>query len=236
VQSPPSAARPAHRVSSSRRHLERFAQAAADSVPAGALVLDAGAGDAPYAPLFSDKRYETADFTQGDRPYVQPTYVCDLASIPVEDCRFDLVFCSQVLEHVPRPSEVIAELTRVLKPGGRLWLSAPLFYDEHEQPYDFHRYTQFGLKHHLEGAGLEVEHLAWLEGYLGTLGYQLRMAASALPRDAASWGGSRIWPKAARAASPLLRWLGARLDHFDEQHPATSSGMPKNYIVVARRN
>ena len=41
----------------------------------------------------------------------------------------------------------------MLKPGGTLWLTAPLFYAEHERPYDYFRYTQFGLRHLLEREG-----------------------------------------------------------------------------------
>ena len=114
------------------------------------------------------------------KKYRQPDYVCDLVAIPVEDARFDHVVCTQVLEHLPEPLRVIAELGRVLKPGGTLWLSAPLFYAEHEKPYDFFRYTRTAWAL-LEDAGFEVGEIAWLEGYFGTLSYQVRVAGRALP-------------------------------------------------------
>ena len=63
--------------------------------------------------------------------------------IPVDDGHFDRVICNQVLEHVPEPEKAVAELYRVLKPGGRIFLSAPLFFAEHQKPYDFFRYTLF---------------------------------------------------------------------------------------------
>jgi SAM-dependent methyltransferase len=128
---------------SSREYLAEFAQRAADSVPAGSLVLDAGSSpDAPYFSRFGKHRYESAEM-QGESANI--TYVCDLTSIPVEDERFDIVLCTQVLEHVPYPQQVLRELRRVLKPGCRLWLSTPLFYEEHMQPHDFFRYTRYGL-------------------------------------------------------------------------------------------
>src|SRR5215470_12370346 len=122
---------------SSRIHLERFVLAAAASVAPGARILDAGAGDGGYRQHFTHVDYESADFMQVDKPYAHDiTYVGDLADLPVEDARFDLVLLTQVLEHLSEPVAVLAELRRVLKPGGRLWGSSPLFYEEHEQPYD----------------------------------------------------------------------------------------------------
>src|SRR3712207_2554853 len=174
---------------SSRAYLRRFLERAAQSIQPGQLVLDAGAGRAPYRDLFAHARYETADFLAvRGKKYVQPDYVCDLAAIPVADARFDHVVLTQVLEHIPEPARVLAELHRVLKPGGTLWLTAPLFYAEHERPYDFFRYTQFGLRRLLEGAGFQVAEIDWMEGYLGTLSYQARVMSKSLPATPEAYG------------------------------------------------
>ena len=202
------------------------------------LVLDAGAGDCRYEQSFSKHRYESADFCQVDKAYSDVTYVCDLRAIPVEDDRYDLVFCSQVLEHLPEPSEVLAELFRVLKPGGKLWLSAPLFFPEHEQPYDFYRYTQFGFSHLLKKSGFEVEELGWLEGYFGTLSFQFRAAALHLPTLPKHYGGGLIgWlcVPAVLVLKPLFLMLGAAFAHLDLRKIHDESGMCKNYRVVARK-
>lgn len=209
-------------MNSSRVYLDRFAERAAKSVPPGALVLDAGAGEGPYRHHFDHAVYEAADFQQvPGKAYSGNHYVCDLAAIPVADDRFDLVLCSQVLEHIPEPLEVLKELRRVLKPGGLIWASAPLFYEEHEQPYDFYRYTQFGLRRLFEEAGFRDIEIDWLEGYLGTVSYQLDVAARATE-------GRGRW----RHAGPLLRKASELAARADVRHRLTGVGHPKNYTLV----
>jgi ubiquinone/menaquinone biosynthesis C-methylase UbiE len=73
----------------------------------------------------------------------------------------DAVLSTQVLEHVADPLSVLAEFFRVLKPDGRLWLTAPFVWYLHEEPYDYYRFTSHGLRFLLERAGfieIEVNH------------------------------------------------------------------------------
>jgi len=182
-------------------------------------VLDAGAGRAPYRHLFDHVTYETADFVQVSRKkYTEIDHVCDLTKIPVPDETYDLVLSTQVLEHVPEPVAVLREFHRVLKPGGQAWLSAPLFYAEHEKPFDFHRYTQFSWRWMAADSGFRVEVLDWLEGYYGTLAYQASMGAHVLP------GRWVLW----RVVLALL----ARHMTKAEMRRKIKVGMPKNYCVV----
>lgn len=210
-------------MNSSRVYLDRFAQRAGESVQANGRVLDAGAGEGPYRHHFAHAAYEAADFQQvPGKTYSGNHYVCDLAEIPVEDGRYDLVFFSQVLEHIPEPAAVVAELRRVLRPGGRIWASAPLFYEEHEQPFDFYRYTQFGLRRLFEQAGFKDLEIDWMEGYLGTVSYQLDVAARATD-------GAGRW----RHAGPALRKLSELAAKGDLRWKITDLGHPKNYTLVA---
>jgi SAM-dependent methyltransferase len=224
---------------SSRTYLHRFLERAGEAIEPGRRVLDAGAGDAPYRKLFSHAEYETADFLAvKGKKYREPDYVCDLAKIPVEDERFDHVLLTQVLEHLPEPATVLAELNRVLKPGGTLWLTAPLFYAEHERPYDFYRYTRYGLAHLLESAGFAVREVEWMEGYLGTLSYQAKLLSRSLPASRADYGGglrgvalacgAKLSKRAARHAANGLASLDLRYKFVDK-------GLPKNYQVVAAK-
>jgi SAM-dependent methyltransferase len=131
-------------LNSSRVHLERFMRAAAESLPTGALVLDAGAGDCPYRHLFRHTRYDAVDWGTTPKEYGTLRFICELTAIPVGPDHYDGVICTQVLEHVREPVAVLRELHRVMKPGGTLWLTVPFFYDEHEVPYDYFRYTRYG--------------------------------------------------------------------------------------------
>ena len=226
-------------LNSSRVYLLDFARRAAASIPPGAAVLDAGAGKTPYKSLFEHAHYESADFCQvDDKAYGEITYVCDLAHIPVTDNKYDLVLLTQVLEHVPEPRPVLQELYRIIKPGGALWLTAPLYYEEHDIPYDFYRYTQYGLSHLMNTTGFKIEELTWLEGYYGTLSHQLINAYRALPLKPREYGGG-IGGILASMTAVLLRPTFAGLSMFysrlDVRHKYTAKGQCKNYTVVAKK-
>jgi ubiquinone/menaquinone biosynthesis C-methylase UbiE len=225
-------------VNSSRVHLLNYNRQFAADVPGGAFVLDAGAGSGPYRELFAHARYESADFRQPRKAYAPTTYVCDLAAIPVENARFDFIMLNQVLEHLPEPKAVLRELNRVLKKGGRMICSAPLFYEEHQTPYDFYRYTQFAHRHLFNDTGFRIDRLEWLEGYFGTVAYQLETAARYLPvrprAIAPGVLGYVVCPLA--AALKLMFALTAILFYrVDIQAPSKGGGFPKNYVVFATK-
>lgn len=224
-------------VNSSRKYLYDFVSEAAASLSKGALVLDAGAGDSLYKSLFSEMIYESADFCQVQKEYSKVTYVCDLANIPVEDNRYDMVLLTQVLEHIPEPKNVLKEIHRILKPKGEIWLSAPLFYQEHEIPFDFYRYTQFGFKHLLQSANLTVKKIEWVEGYYGTLSYQLATSAKALPRNPKYYGGGIIGYFTSIIVlylKPLFFILSILFSRLDIREKYISPlGYCKNYAIVA---
>lgn len=153
-----------------RRSIAAFVARAAQETPAGARVLDAGAGDAPYAELFRHCEYMTSDWAgslhEGAR---NADVVAPLDDLPLDDGSFDAILNTQVLEHLPDPSGALAELRRVLLPGGRLWLTAPLVWPLHEEPYDYFRYTSHGLRALLEGAGFEDIEIEPRTGYFATM-------------------------------------------------------------------
>jgi SAM-dependent methyltransferase len=207
-------------VNMSRIHLDGFAaEAGASAAGDDFVVLDAGAGSMPYRKHFEHVRYEAADFRAA--PGID--YVCDISSVPVEDGRFDLVLASQLLEHVKSPIAVLREFHRILKPGGTVWITAPLFYQEHMLPHDYYRYTRPAWRMMARRAGFEIDSLEWLEGYYGTLSYQLHVAYKALPRSM----------RATRLGLLHLSRRFARLEARERYTP--KSGQPKNYRVVLRK-
>lgn len=108
-------------------------------------VLDYGAGNSPYRQYISCDRYVTADVSQnlaGDIEHLLVPGEC----LAVDTASFDAVLLLDVLEHVPDPDFVLGEIRRLLAPNGRLFISAPFMYREHETPYDFARYTVFGMR------------------------------------------------------------------------------------------
>lgn len=114
-------------------------------------VLDVGCGDRPYEKLVAAQAYVGLEIdTPESRARGKADAYYDGRSFPFKDGDFSAVICNQVLEHVFEPEAFMAEIARVLKDGGRLLLTVPFVWDEHEQPRDYARYSSFGLKALLE--------------------------------------------------------------------------------------
>lgn len=108
-------------------------------------VLDVGAQYCPYYPLFQDKCESYTSLDVLDTPIVD--IVCNAEEMQLDDCCFDLVLCTQVLEHVQNPQRVLDECYRVLKPGGLLIATAPSIFPEHGYPGDFWRFMPDGFRY-----------------------------------------------------------------------------------------
>lgn len=120
-------------------------------------LLDVGCGSMPYRELFQVAGYIGLDIdseTARQRGMADVFY--DGTRFPFGDGEFQAVLCNQVLEHVFHPDEFVREIHRVLAPGGRLLLTVPFVWDEHEQPFDFARYSSFGLQALLARSGFQV--------------------------------------------------------------------------------
>ncbi len=222
----------------SRIRIREYNAGFARNVKPGMLVLDAGAGKAPYRDLFAHARYESADFVAAEGNEHAHTYVCDLTAIPVEDARFDRVVCNQVLEHVPDPKAVLAELARVTKDQGRIICTCPFFYPQHMRPHDYYRYTDQALRTLFAGAGFAVQSVEWVEGYFATVGLQFELMGRFLPRRVGAdrtgwkWWLAGLGLRAVRVGAPMLAGFFYQLDR---RWKFTGKGFPKNYVVIARR-
>ncbi|SEF99026.1 class I SAM-dependent methyltransferase [Parabacteroides chinchillae] len=116
-------------------------------------LLDIGCGNKPYA-SYLEKYVDTiygCDFVQSDEGNVD--LVCDAINIPLDDESFDTIISTQVLEHVYDTRKCVSESYRLLKPGGTYIISVPFVWPVHLAPYDYHRFTKFGINKYLEEAG-----------------------------------------------------------------------------------
>jgi len=138
-----------------RRQLYRAISDVAPRI--GGRLLDVGCGQKPYQHLFRFSEYLGLELdTPDNRQSKKADCYYDGRTIPFPACSFDGVICNQVLEHVFEPEHFLSEILRVLKPDGVLLLTVPFVWDEHEQPWDFARYSSFGLKSLIERRGFKV--------------------------------------------------------------------------------
>jgi SAM-dependent methyltransferase len=131
-------------------------------------VLDLGSGEAPYARLFQHRRYVTADL------FAAADVRCDATILPFPSQAFDLVLCTEVLEHVPDPDATLREIRRVLVDRGALILTTPLTWGVHAV-HDYHRWTESGLVRLLARHGFHVDRVRTRGGIFLALGALLLM-------------------------------------------------------------
>ena len=123
----------------------------AKNIPNGSKVLDIGAGGCPHKNKFSHCKYFSQDFVQLSDSQIQNhtgygkiDFVSDILNIPVPDKSFDVILCTEVIEHIPDPISAIKEISRILKPGGSLLITAPLQSGLHQEPFHFYGgYTKY---------------------------------------------------------------------------------------------
>jgi SAM-dependent methyltransferase len=120
-----------------------------------------------------------------------PTQWFDGVKIDKPDRSVDAVLCTQVLEHAELHEELLGEIFRVLKPGGEFIVTVPFVYEEHEQPFDFRRWTSFGFAKELEEAGFRDLHLEKLTCGLRAIvtlsNQQICKFLSKIPAAASLW-------------------------------------------------
>jgi SAM-dependent methyltransferase len=152
--------------------IRKFVEFASHQVKPSDIILDAGSGKQQYRKCFSHARYESTDIEQ--LPNYEHDFICSLDNIPKSDNTYNAVLCTQVLEHVDFPQKVINEIYRVLKPGGRLFLSAPQGARVHSEPYHFFNFTKYGLASLFEQSGFDIIFIRANGGVFWNLGKMIR--------------------------------------------------------------
>jgi len=208
------------------REITRSLESARDAfLRPGARMLDVGCGVQPYFPLFARvaSEYDGTDVEPGPRV----TYVSSVESLPIPDARYDVVLCTQVLEHVRHPQQALLEMTRVLAPDGHLFLTTHGVYPFHPYPGDYWRWTQQGFEAMFEETdGLELVSLVPHGGY----GSTVALLIGRFMRDAARKAGV---PRLGAAPISVLNMLGLGADRV---LPAgIKAALVPNFLAVGRR-
>jgi SAM-dependent methyltransferase len=122
-------------------------------------LLDMGCGHIPFYDTYRSLVSENVCIDWSNTLHVNPflDHVLDLASpLPFADSSFDTVLLTDVLEHIAEPQKVMSEISRLLRSGGKLILGVPFLYWIHEEPHDYHRYTEFALRRFADLSGLRT--------------------------------------------------------------------------------
>lgn len=180
----------------------------AEAPRARGRLLDVGCGHRPYEPYFRPyvDRYVGLEFPVTSGVRKGDVHGSSLA-LPFADASFDTVVSFQVLEHVTDPQDMISECVRVLRPGGRLVVTANFQWGLHEEPHDYFRFSRYGFELLLQRAGGADVTVRPMAGAWVTTGQRI---AYALHRH------TRRWPATLRV--PLLggvQWCAAQLDRLD---------------------
>jgi SAM-dependent methyltransferase len=150
------------------------------AIPAGLRILDAGAGELRNKQLCAHLVYLSQDVCQyegaGDARGLQTgkwdtskiDLVCDIVNVPEPDGAFDVVLCSEVFEHLPDSLKALDEFSRLLKPGGKLIITAPFASLVHFAPYHYATgFSRYWFEYHLPARNFKVQELTpngdWFE-------------------------------------------------------------------------
>ena len=193
-------------------------------VHAGGDLLDLGCGKAPlyaaYAPFVAE--ITCVDWAPGE--YIDQAH--DLSQpLPFERERFDTIILSDVLEHMPEPDALWREMTRVLRPGGKVIMNVPFYYSVHAHPHDYYRYTNFALERFVKINALDLICLEPVGGIVEIVADLFAKALSKLPL---------VGPPLAMATQFVVGTfgrtrLGAKVARVSSRH------FPFGYFMIARR-
>lgn len=152
--------------------IDRFMRFASALIKPSDRLLDAGAGTRPYRKYFCHSNYESTDITEptGAGLGKKHTFICNLEKIPAPKEHYDAVINTQVLEHVKNPQKAINEFYRILKYGGKLFLTAPQGLNLHGAPHHYFNFTKYGLEQLFKNAGFNIEFIKPRGGAFWLLG------------------------------------------------------------------
>lgn len=207
--------------------LVKFSSGFADN----STIIDVGAGQSELEMFFESASYIAFDLGVGDDEwdFSQLDVKCDVQSLPIRDSVADAALNLWVMEHVPAPQLMVNEMFRILKPGGKIFLIVPFTMHEHQQPYDFYRYTRFGVKHLFETAGFANVEVYSDSSTEFAAAHEAHKWLSALSRMLTMQDEQRKNVDQALAITEALMIATA------EQFPAKTGGFALNWICTAEK-
>ncbi len=158
-----------------------------DKIPAGQTILDAGAGELKYNKFCNHLKYTSQDFGkydgQGNQIGLQTEewdntkldIVSDITKIPIANASFDNIMCIEVLEHLPEPIKAIKEFSRILKPNGKLIITAPFCSLTHFAPYYYSNgFSKYWYEKILKENNFEISEIKFNGNYFEYLAQEIR--------------------------------------------------------------
>lgn len=195
------------------------------------VLYDLGAGESPYRDFFlryADK-YVTVDWSKSYHD-IKADFMADLNEpLPIDAGAADTVVSLSVLEHLREPQIMLNEAFRILKSGGNVVLQVPWQWWIHEAPYDYFRYTPYGLEYLFKKAGFVNIKIEPQAGFFTMMTLKVNYFSLRFIRGP--------WPLRKTIAVLFSFWwyVGQRiapvLDKFDRNWSLEASG----YFLTARK-
>ena len=215
-----------HILNFSQKSTEDFIiKTAKEEIRPGSKILDIGAGSIKYKKYFNNCEFKTQDFKQ----YGGIDYVSDITKIPVPDQSFDVIICTEVLEHVIRPDLGIAEISRILKPGGIAYITTPFQSGVHHLPHYHSGFSEFWYKHYLEKYRFSDVEIKAKKGFFVFYGQETLRGSILILKSKKWW----LYPLAIIGILfvPLFFWLDRfNFDKYGDSYKATIG-----YLVKAKK-
>ena len=194
-------------------------------------LLDVGCGRMPYrAEIIAGSavsEYVGLDLERAiaSHPDNRPDLTWDGRRMPLLDESFDCALATEVFEHVADLPALLGEIHRVLKPGGRLIFTTPFFWPCHETPNDHQRWTEFGVRHHLQAAGFHRNEIRAIGNW-----------HSSLAQFAGLWvARAPMRPLFRRALKIPVFLLQKFLMRYDGDSGGNENDMPRTIAGIASR-
>jgi ubiquinone/menaquinone biosynthesis C-methylase UbiE len=122
-------------------------------------LLDLGCGPRPYYDIYKNYFEKTIGADIADLPFPKKgiDIYCTATDVPLPDASVDFILCTEVLQDILEPNDLMKEVNRLLKPGGTMILTTPYLVPIADGKWDNYRFTQYGLDYQLKKGNFDVQ-------------------------------------------------------------------------------